>query len=342
MGTNTENEPGLKEPLRFERILLEKVWGGRKLADVGVALPDDVLIGESWELSDRSENASQVATGSLKGRKLRGLMLSEEAAILGNSKLSRSGFFPLLVKYLDASDALSVQVHPDHKQAERLSAVDGGKSECWYVLAAEPGSLVYLGLRPEVDAATFVKRVSSDDIADLLQTFPVEKGQFIYVPAGMVHAVGAGITLVEVQENSDLTLRIHDWGRTNEAGEGRELHIDDALLAIDYESVSAGPFEPRFSDCGDSDRKALLGECDSFCVELFDVAGELDCDTDGLAQVYVVTRGHGVLILPGEGEDDVTWELGTGETWLIPASLGAHRVESRSAEFHILRATAKA
>ncbi len=339
MGTNIENVPGVKEPLLFERILLEKLWGGRRLAEVGVALPDSGLIGESWELADRSEHASQVASGTFAGRKLRGLMLSEEASILGDSKPTRSGYFPLLIKYLDASQALSVQVHPNHTEAERLCVTDGGKSECWYVLTAEPGALLYLGLKPGVDAATFAKQVASDDVADLLQSFPVRPGQFVFVPAGTVHAVGAGITLVEVQENSDITLRIHDWGRVGDDGAPRELQIDDALLAIDYEAIHAGPIEPEFSDCGDSDRMAPLGECDSFRVELFDVAGEMELDTNGLAQTYVVTRGHGELILPDEGG---TWELGTGQTWLIPASLGAHRVLSRSAEFHILRATAKA
>lgn len=339
MGTNTENVPGLQEPLRFERILLEKLWGGRRLADLGVTLPEGLLIGESWELADRSEHASQVAVGTFAGRQLRGLMLSEEVSILGDSKPSRSGHFPLLVKYLDASKALSVQVHPNHAEAERLSVTDGGKSECWYVLAAEPGSLIYLGLQAGVDAATFAKDVRGDHVADLLQSFPVEAGQFVFVPAGTVHAVGAGITLVEVQENSDITLRIHDWGRVDANGQARELHIDDALLAIDYETVHTGPIYPQFSDCGDSDKIAPLGECDSFSVELFDVAGGLELDTRGLAQTYVVTRGRGELILPNEGG---TWELGPGETWLIPASLGSHQVHARGAELHILRATAKA
>jgi mannose-6-phosphate isomerase len=338
METNTESGSGLKEPLRFERILLEKLWGGRRLGKYGVELPAEASVGESWELADRSECASQVACGTYKGRSLRGLMLSEERAILGDSKPSRHGYFPLLVKYLDASESLSVQVHPDHKEAERLSVTDGGKSECWYILEAEPGALIYLGLRPEVDATTFAKNVRGDDVADMLQSYPVERGQFVFVPAGTVHAVGAGITLVEIQENSDITLRIHDWGRTDENGESRELHIDDALLATDYDAVLKGPAQPTFTDCGDSDRKASLGQCDTFSVELLDITGEYELDPKNHAQVYVVTRGHGELILPG---DAGRWELGSGDTWLIPASLGVHRVESRSAEFHILRATAR-
>lgn len=339
METNTENVPGLKEPLRFERLLLEKLWGGRRLADHGIELPEGQKIGESWEIADRSDGASKVVEGPLKGRSLRGLMLSEGDSILGASRPSRHDNFPLLVKYLDASEPLSVQVHPTHQEADRLSVTDGGKSECWYILDAEPGALIYLGLRPDVDAATFAKAVDSDDIGDLLQTYPVSKGQFVFVPAGTVHAVGAGITLVEVQENSDITLRIHDWGRVDDAGQPRELHIDDALLAIDFGGVPVGPVDPVFQDCGDSDRIAALGDYETFSVDLFDVAGELDLDTSGLAQVYVVTRGQGELILPDESSK---WSLRTGEAWLIPASLGPHRVESRSAEFHILRATAKA
>ncbi len=339
MGTNTENASSLKEPLRFERILLEKLWGGQKLTEMGLTLPDGASIGESWELSDRAESPSQVAAGNFKGRSLRGLMLSEENALLGDSKPSRSGHFPLLIKYLDASKALSVQVHPNLVEAERLSVTDGGKSECWYVLAAEPGSLIYLGLRPEVDAATFSKNVGSSDVVDLLQSFTVKAGQFVFVPAGTVHSIGAGITLLEVQENSDITLRIHDWDRVDAEGQARELHIDDALLVTDFENVPVGPIDATFTDCGDSNKRAALGECDAFAVDLLDIAGKFPLETGNLAQVYVVTRGNGELRLP---EDGGVWELRHGEVWLIPANLGPHAIESRSAELHILRATAKA
>ena len=339
MTPDTENASTLKEPLRFERQLFEKPWGGRALEKLGIELPAGKAIGESWEIADRGDHNSTVAVGAFAGRKLSGLMLSEEEALLGDAKPSPRGNFPLLVKYLTASHALSVQVHPDHATAERLMAGDSGKTECWYVLDAEPGALVYLGLREGVDGSTFCKDVTKHDMVDLLQPWEVRAGQFVFVPAGTVHAVGAGLTLVEIQENSDLTYRIYDWGRTDDEGNARETHLEEAKVSIDFDRPVVGPVDPRFEPCGEASKVARVCESDSFDIELFDVAGDLDLSTGRVAQVLCVTHGSGSLEVEGVEEP---WPLERGDTWLLPANLGTYRLQPKGAEFSVLRATTKA
>lgn len=324
----------LAEPLRFERIFLEKVWGGRALErSLGLELPAGVPVGETWELSDRADHNSVVAGGACAGRELRGLMMSSSQALLGRAKPSANGAFPLLIKYLDAAKPLSVQVHPDHVAADRLG-VEGGKTECWYILSAEPGALIYLGLKPGVDATTFAEKAAGPDVVDLLMPWEVEAGQFVFVPAGTVHAIGEGITLAEVQENCDVTFRLYDWGRLGLDGQPRAAHVEEALLAMQYDQDLAGPITP---DLGDAlNRRCALVDCEAFGVELFDVTGRVELDTDGVPDVYVVVAGKGTLRAGATARD-----VGTGDVWLVPAAVGAHALELDGEELRVLRVTAR-
>lgn len=322
----------IQEPLRFRPRAFPKVWGGRRLADfVPGGLEIEGPVGEVWELVERNDCSSEVDGGTFEGRRLSGLMLSERADLLGTASPSSDDRFPLLVKYIDAVQPLSVQVHPDARTAKRLGGEP--KDECWYILSAEPGAVVYLGLAPGVDPKTFAADAHTHKVVDLLREVEVRGGEFLSVPAGTVHAIGAGVTLVEVQENADTTWRVFDWDRPGLDGEPRPLHLEQALQAIDYERVSDGPITPSFDTGGNG--VASLHQGRSFNVDLLRVNEPLECSTGGTPWVYVVLAGRGTLVT-GSGE----WRLGRGETWLIPAGLGEYRFTAADGELEVLRVEA--
>lgn len=309
-------QPSPLPPLRFERIALEKVWGGRGLERApGIALPAGRPIGETWELSDHGEHRSVVAGGPLAGTRLADLLESDGERLLGRSRRSRDGAFPLLVKFLDACEALSVQVHPHPEAAARREGACA-KTECWYVLAARPGAVVYLGPRRDVEPSEFARRARGPEVLSLLEVHPVEAGSFVHVPAGTVHAVGMGVTLVEVQQTSDTTYRIWDWGRT-----GRELHVDAALDAIRFGVVPPRPSRPVARRAGGAWRAELV-DCAEFAVERVEPAPSDASDTGGAARILVALAGRGVLSCAAGAAD-----LAPGDVWLLPASTGAYRVE---------------
>lgn len=326
----------LFEPLRFRPMPMVKVWGGHRLgAFVGEALEADGPVGEVWQLVDRDGCSSVVACGTYAGRTLSGLMLSERESLLGASRPSEDGHFPILVKYIDAAQPLSVQVHPDPAAAATLGGES--KDECWYVVGAEPGSQVYLGLAPGVDAKTFAAEVARHHVVGLLQAFTVRAGQFISVPAGTVHAIGGGVTLVEVQQNADTTYRIFDWERAGLDGAPRELHCKEALRSIDFGRAVEEPREPELD--GGVNAAANLFDGEAFRLDLLRIHEPARFDTEGRAQVYVVLAGAGTLTTGREGG---AWRMRRGETWLVPSSVGPHRFESVDGELEVLRAEARA
>jgi mannose-6-phosphate isomerase len=326
----------LDAPLVFGRIFLEKPWGGRSLERLlGIALPDG-RIGESWELSDRRDHPSVVAAGPYEGRELRRLMLSHGKDLLGEARPSPSGAFPLLVKYLDVTQPLSVQVHPDAPTAARLR-VEGPKTECWYVLAAEPGAIIHLGLKPEADPADFAEHADGPEVVDYLNSFEVQAGEFVFVPAGTVHAIGAGVTILEVQENCDVTFRLWDWGRVGKDGRPRESHVEQALLAIRYEEPVLEPFRPTPTTFQGHSGRAQLVDCEAFAVELLEVHGRLALGGDGLPSVVVVLEGRARI-----RKDGRSWAVERGDVQLVPAALGPHVLEPLGGDARVLRATPKA
>lgn len=330
----------LARPLRLSRIPFAKVWGGRALErKPGIRLDIEGPVGETWELVDRADHSSLVAGGPLDGKSLRALMEEDRQALLGRAKPTRDGRFPLLLKLLSASQPLSVQVHPDDATARRMDEQDCGKSECWYILDAEPDSVVHLGLRPGVEAATFAAQAATDAVADLLQPWPVRAGDFVFVPAGTLHSIGAGISLVEVQQNSDITYRVYDWGRVGLDGKPRPTQLEQALLSIHYEAEVRGPVRPELGGCGAGNRCALLADCPFFRVELLDVGSRVDRDTAGCAVAYVITAGEGRIRVLDGGE---ALAIGPGDTWLLPAVAGEHRIEAQSERLEVLRVETKA
>jgi mannose-6-phosphate isomerase len=334
-------DPALCQPLRFDRACLEKVWGGRALEQTpGIALSAEGPIGEVWELADREEHTSKVAWGPLAGRSLRGLLEDEPQAMLGRARLSVRDRFPLLIKYLCAGRPLSVQVHPDDAAARRMHLSDAGKFEAWYVLAAEPGSVLYLGLQPGVDAARFAAQAGGPGVADLLMAWPAHAGQFAVVPAGTLHSIGAGVTVVEIQQNSDVTFRLYDWDRMGLDGEPREVHLEQALLALDYEAQVEGPHEPLLEERSEGNRGAVLCDGEHFGIELLEVGTHVDLETDDLAIVYIVISGRGGISREAAHDDGLAMD--SGDTWFVPACVGAHRLEARGEPMNVLRVETRA
>ena len=218
-------------PLTFTPLIKEKVWGGRRLQDLGKVLPARVPVGESWELVDLHDDQSVVASGPAAGVGLHELITVWGSQLMGSAGLD-GGRFPLLVKYLDAAQTLSVQVHPDAEVSRRL----GGrpKSEAWYILDVEPGGVIYRGLKPGTGKEELAQALLAGTVEELLAVEQVQPGDLVPVPPGTVHAIGAGVSLAEVQQPSDTTYRVFDWNRDGLDGLPRTLHIHQALESIHF------------------------------------------------------------------------------------------------------------
>jgi mannose-6-phosphate isomerase len=224
-------------PLIFKPIFKERVWGGRAIERLyGKNLPPGVPIGESWEISDRPGDASVIANGPLAGKDLRWLMEHHERKLLGNAK-SANGRFPLLIKILDAQEKLSLQVHPPADKAAELKGEP--KTEAWYIADAAPGAELYVGLKRGVTRAEFEHKIKTGAVAECFHRVPVKAGDTMFLPSGRVHAIGAGLVIFEIQQNSDTTYRVFDWNRVGLDGKPRDLHVAESLASIDF-----GDFEP--------------------------------------------------------------------------------------------------
>lgn len=304
----------MRSPLRFRPYLRPMVWGGRRLSSLGLPLPTDETYGEAWLLSDHASHESAGEHGTL-----RELMRRDAAALVGTGATQ----FPWLVKYLDASDRLSVQVHPDDEAAKRLWPGENGKTEAWFVLAAEPGSRVHAGLKPGVDEPILRAALRDGTAADCLHSFEPQAGDCLFLPAGTVHAVGGGVLIAEVQQTSDATFRLYDWDRVGPDGRSRQLHVEQAMAAIDW---SAGPVHPvsvpGYPDEGEPLWRDLV-RCRHFHLDYLRQR-EAFCLPAGRMLVAVVLHGGGELIGPAGRE-----RLTTGDCLLMPAAMPVARIVPR-------------
>ena len=217
-------------PLKFVEIYKPYIWGGQNLKKIGKPIKDGEIVAESWEISDHNNDISIVENGPLAGKSLRELIeiYGEDIA-----PKTENGRFPLLIKYIDANKRLSVQVHPDDEYAKiHESPTELGKTECWYIMDAPPEAELIMGIKNGVDKESFIKMIKGNRIEDGLNRIKVQKGDFIYIKTGTVHALLEGIMVCEIQENSDTTYRLYDWGRVGNDGKPRPLHIDKALDVI--------------------------------------------------------------------------------------------------------------
>jgi mannose-6-phosphate isomerase len=311
-------------PLIFEPILKHRIWGGRRLeSQLRKRLPPGEIIGESWEVADLEDDQSIVAVGPEKGRTLGQLVRLWGEDLVGRTKLI-DGRFPLLIKFLDASQPLSVQVHPDLAAAARLGGRVRIKNEAWYVIDADPDAWILRGVRADVDDATLRSAIDAGRVESVLNRLPARPGHCYYLPSGTVHALGPGVLMAEVQTPADVTYRLHDWGRTDPAtGRPRELHIDDALASIRYDAVPASAEQLQHVASVWTSISSLV-RCESFVIERVRMA-------DGVEQlipyeelvVWIVLEGSGSVTCEGLRQP---LTFGVGDTVVLPAAMKNGRV----------------
>jgi mannose-6-phosphate isomerase len=304
-------------PLRFEPICQYRLWGGRRLEKLLTTPLPDGPIGEAWILSDRDDFASLVANGPLKGQTI-GHLLKQFPEQLMGKPAGYYGRFPLLMKFLDARDMLSVQVHPSDKQKRYLPAGEHGKTEAWVVLEAGKESRIYAGLNPGTTANNLRQALTNGNVADQLEYFTPKPGDSVFIPAGTVHALGGDIVVFEVQQNSDVTFRLYDWNHIDaKTGKPRELQVEQAIACIDFGQVAAGPVKPLVEDDKPVLRERLI-LCEHF--KLWRISGESPfiVGAAGMLRVLVCISGSGQLDYNG-----TAYAVGKGDVWLLPAMVGA-------------------
>jgi len=304
-------------PLRFHPILQSYVWGGQRLGTVlHKPIDEGHSWAESWEVCDLGVQQSLVAAGPLAGRSLAQLVAEFGKELLGKHCSLKQ--FPLLLKFLDAKQSLSVQVHPDDAYAGKLDPPQLGKTECWVVLEAEPDSKIYAGLKPGVDRTTLEAAISDGRCQDCLNETRPSLGDCYFLPAGTAHALGAGLLVAEIQQSSGVTYRLFDWNRLGPDGRPRPLHIEQALDVIDF---NRGPVVPqRPQPTNGSDRSRLV-ECEYFGVERWDFDTPQSIGGDDRCHILCVIEGS----VRVEG-DPADLPLAKGGTMLLPAALGKTRL----------------
>jgi mannose-6-phosphate isomerase len=304
-------------PLRFEPIYQYRLWGGRRLADVLTApLPDEGPIGEAWVLSDRPDQQSRVADGPLRGRTLGQLLEQFPEQMLGELA-PRFSRFPPLLKFLDAHDVLSVQVHPSDRQTSCLPAGETGKTEAWIVLEAGPESCIYAGLQPGTTPDSLRRSLGTGAVADHLARFTPKPGDGVFLPAGAVHSLGGDIVVFEVQQNSDVTFRLYDWDRVDaKTGQRRALQVDRAMACVDFDQGVLRPVLPVM-EATTPVRCERLFDCEHF--GLWRLRGELPFTVGamGVPRVLVCIEGAGHVEHNG-----ATYAVARGDVLLLPAGGG--------------------
>jgi len=293
-------------PLKFRAIYKQRIWGGQRLRDVfGKELPPGEKIGESWELADLPEDKSVIANGELAGQTLHSAIEQYSKEITGAENFVLP--FPLLIKILDAEDVLSVQVHPDSETCRRMGKGEP-KTECWYIIAAEPGAVIYKGLKKGVTKEKFAEAIEDGTVAETLVKVPVEAGQCHFLPAGTAHAVGPGLLIAEIQTPSDTTYRVFDWNRVDDAGKARELHIEEALESIHFGQSSDDLFVTTIG---------LLADCEYFTIDKGHQGKKCELLlAPGKMKTLIALSGYGTIL----GTEGGVVEFKAGDCLLVPAA----------------------
>lgn len=311
----------VKEPLVFEPLSMERVWGGRRLETVlGKSLPPGAPVGESWEVVDREDAQSVVHDGPFAGKTLHELWKNHRREIFGaefgNHPARR---FPLLIKLLDARERLSVQVHPPASVAGALQGEP--KTEMWYFLDCLPGASIYAGLRKGVTREDFERAMTSGEVEQTLHRIPVRSGESIFIPSGRIHAIGEGCLIVEVQQNSDTTYRVFDWNRPGLDGSPRALHIQESMASIDFND-----YEPTLS----VPNGEVIASCEHFVVELWKLDQPRPATEQGRFAIFTVLSGR-------VGQGDRIFDPGT--FFLVPATESGAELRPVGGPASVLRST---
>ena len=325
-------------PLTFKPVFKERVWGGREIEKLyRKPLPAGKRIGESWEISDRPGDESVVANGTFAGKTLRWLMENHGAEILGESKPAAGNRFPILCKILDAREKLSLQVHPSPGSAgvspadSETRRRDGSapsasepKTEMWYVAQAAPNAELFAGLKRNVTRADFERKISDGSVADCFHRIPVHAGDVMFLPSGRVHAIGAGLVIFEIQQNSDTTYRVFDWNRVGLDGKPRELHIKESLASIDFNDFEPGLVQGKFA--GEEIKMRSLVKDPLFNVEAVEMKrGAGDLLKPKKLQIIAVVVGQTEIKSPPGNVN-----LSAGQFCLVPADSEQTEIVSKA------------
>ena len=304
---------------RFTDIFKETIWGGHRILPFKGLEPDGRTIGESWELSGIAGSESVVVGGAYDGLTLTRLAEEGQSALLGRDNFARFGTkFPLLIKFIDAAQPLSVQVHPNDELALRRHGCPG-KTEMWYVVDCAPGAYLLDGFSRAVTADEYAARVADQTLPEVLRRYDVQCGDVYYLPAGRVHSIGTGCFICEIQQSSDVTYRIYDFGRTDAHGKPRQLHVEEAREAIDY-TFTAPEQRPDIVPNGPSE----LVRSPFFTTTAYRLTEPMTCDYAELDSFVILICTAGSCHVSCDGEETL---LTAGHTLLVSAEAGQVRLE---------------
>lgn len=305
--------------LKFTPILKDKIWGGEKLATLLHKKSVRKDVGESWEISDVDGDTSIVANGFLKGKNLKELIADYKSDLVGTKIYNHFGEkFPLLIKYIDAKEALSIQLHPNDDLAKKRHN-SFGKTEMWYVMQADEKANLIVGFQKEVTPQEYLHHLENKTLTDILNIDEVQKGDVYFIPTGRVHAIGAGVLLAEIQQTSDITYRIYDWDRPNPDGTFRDLHTDEAIDAIDYSAKAS--YKTSYSK--EQNASSEIVSCPYFTTNVLPLQGKISVNHDDKDSfvIYMCVEGAATFFYKNQIET-----LTMGETILVPASIKSFEI----------------
>lgn len=309
--------------LKFAPILKDKIWGGEKLITLLHKTSDKTDIGESWEISDVEGDTSVVVNGSLKGKNLKELIAEYKGDFVGTKIYNHFGEkFPLLIKYIDAKEALSIQLHP-HDDLAKKRHNSFGKTEMWYVMQADEKANLIVGFQKEVTPKEYIHHLENKTLTDILNIDEVQKGDVYFIPTGRVHAIGAGVMLAEIQQTSDITYRIYDWDRANPDGTYRDLHTEEAIDAIDYSAKES--YKTTYSKLQNTSSEIV--SCPYFTTNVLPLQGKISVnhfDKDSFV-IYMCVEGSTTFTYQNQTET-----LTMGETLLVPASIKSIEISAEN------------
>jgi mannose-6-phosphate isomerase len=301
----------LNQLIKFQPILKDKIWGGEKLATLLNKQSARKDIGESWEISDVEGDTSIVVNGELKGQNLKQLIAEFKADLVGEKIYTHFGEkFPLLIKFIDAKEALSIQLHP-HDDLAKKRHNSFGKTEMWYVMQADDKANLIVGFQKEVTSKEYIEHLENKTLLDILNVDEVENGDVYFIPTGRVHAIGAGVLLAEIQQTSDITYRIYDWDRPNPDGTFRDLHTEEAIDAIDYSAQNS--YKTVYSK--EQNKASEIVSCPYFTTNVLPINGEvfINHEEKDSFVIYMCVAGNIEFKYQNQIE-----KLQMGETILIP------------------------
>lgn len=308
-------------PLKLKPAFKDYLWGGTRLRDDFGKDCDFDKVAESWELSCHKDGNSVVANGEYEGKTLAQYIEAEGKAVLGTN-CARFEQFPILIKLIDAKDNLSVQVHPNNEYAQRVEG-EYGKTEMWYIVDCDEGAELLYGFKKEVSKEEFAERIQNNTLLEITQSVPVKKGDVFFIESGTLHAIGKGILIAEIQQNSNTTYRIYDYGRVGADGKPRQLHIDKAVEVTKLCPAKPYPVTASFEENGAV--KRLLSKCEYFTVYSVDIEKEACFNADETSFECILNLEGEVKLTCGENE----LSLKKGETVFIPAGCGKYTISGK-------------